>query len=271
MSKGKVLGSNPRQYFLGVTGSKPQYCNFFLKNSYPLSSGECLGLLGRNGAGKTSTFKMLTGEEQISAGEAWLKGISIKRNLMKTYTHFGYCPQFDALPDYLTGDEWLEIISLIRGIPRNQMKEQYGSLARELRFEKHMGKRISAMSGGNKRKLSTAVALIGNPMVIYMDEPTTGMDPSAKRNVWKVITSYRNQGNSLVLTSHSMEECERLCTRLIILLDGRMEAIATSYRLKQKYSKTGHLIIQLMRQRPLENLAELKEILQSKLMDLKMK
>lgn len=216
---------------------------------------------------------MLTGEEQITDGEAWLKGISIRNNLLRTYTHFGYCPQFDALPEDLTGVEWLELVSLIRGIPPQLMRDHYESLASELSFDKHMHKRISAMSGGNKRKLSTAVALLGDPQVIYLDEPTTGMDPSAKRNVWNVVTRYRNKGNSLVLTSHSMEECERLCTRLIIMLAGKMEAIATSYRLKQKYSKTGHLIVQLkrQRQRPHDNLGELKEILQSKLMDLKLK
>lgn len=218
---------------------------------------------------------MLTGEEEITAGDAWIKGISIRGDLLKTYTHFGYCPQFDALLGELTGAEWLELIGLIRGIPKNELKDLSESLALELGFEKHMKKRVSRMSGGNKRKLSTAVALIGNPMVIYMDEPTTGMDPSAKRNVWGVVSNRRGQGQSIVLTSHSMEECEALCTRLIILVDGAMEAVATIYRLKQKYTKTGHLVVQLKRNRRSsvtvqENLTELKQILQAKLMDGKM-
>lgn len=213
---------------------------------------------------------MLTGEEEITAGNAFLKGISIKDDLLRTYTHFGYCPQFDALLGELTGSEWLEIVALIRGVPTAQVGQVSLCLAHELGFEKHLVKRVSAMSGGNKRKLSTAVALIGDPKVIYADEPSTGMDPSAKRCVWNVVTSRRSRGDSVVLTSHSMEECEALCTRVIILLEGRMEAMATIYRLKQKFSKMGHLVIQLRRNRATgQNLTELKEVLQSKLRDLK--
>lgn len=236
-------------------------------------SGECLGLLGKNGAGKTTTFKMLTGEEQITDGEAWLKGFSIRSDLMKTYKHFGYCPQTDAVLDSLTGVELMKIICMIRGVSAGDINAVSMALALELGFEKHMKKKVSAMSGGNKRKLNTALALIGEPEVIYMDEPTTGMDPSAKRRVWNVVKSRRQNGDSLVLTSHSMEECEALCTRLIILMSGKMEAIASSYRLKQKYSKTGHLVIQLERKQKgaqqqgnvESNLTELKEVLRSKL------
>lgn len=247
-------------------------------HSHLFLSGECLGLLGKNGAGKTSTFKMLTGEEDISAGDAWLKGISVRTNLLKTYTHFGYCPQFDAVLEELTGREWLEIVALVRGVPSDQVRALSDSLALELGFEKHVHKTASRMSGGNKRKLSTAVALIGDPMVIYMDEPTTGMDPSAKRRVWNVVTDRRYQGQSIVLTSHSMEECEALCTRVMILLDGGMQAVATIYRLKQKYSKTGHLVVQLSRRssssgggRVQENVGALKQVLESKLMDMTLK
>lgn len=230
-----------------------------------------MGLLGRNGAGKTTTFKMLTGEEAISDGDAWIEGISIRSHLLDAYTHFGYCPQFDAVLEELTGSEWLGIMAQIRGVPRENVAVLSQQLAYELGFEKHVAKRTSAMSGGNKRKLSMAVSLIGNPHVVYLDEPTTGMDPSAKRNVWAVVTQRRTQGASLVLTSHSMEECEALCTRLIILDKGRMEAMASSYRLKQKYSKTGSLVVQLKRQADEETVKRLKEELQSNLMDLKLK
>lgn len=169
-----------------------------------MSSGECLGLLGKNGAGKTTTFKMLTSEEEISEGDAWIKSVSVRSKPLQTYKHFGYCPQFEAMMEDLTGKQWMEIVALIRGVPGNQIGDLCKSMAHELGFEKHLRKKVSAMSGGNKRKVSTALALIASPSVVFMDEPTTGMDPGSKRCVWNVVTKYRNEGHSIVLTSHSM-------------------------------------------------------------------
>lgn len=118
---------------------------------------ECFGLLGVNGAGKTSMFKMLTGDETITSGEAWVEGISIKSDMNKVHQRIGYCPQFDALFDDLTGRETLKIFALLRGIPSDEIDEVSTRLAIDLAFTKHLDKRISAYSGGNKRKLSTAL------------------------------------------------------------------------------------------------------------------
>jgi ABC-type glutathione transport system ATPase component len=119
--------------------------------------GECFGLLGVNGAGKTSTFKMLTGDETISSGEAWVEGLSVKTDMNKVHQRIGYCPQFDALLDDLTGRETLRIFALLRGIPRQDINKISMQLADDLNFTKHLDKRIKAYSGGNKRKLSTAL------------------------------------------------------------------------------------------------------------------
>jgi ATP-binding cassette subfamily A (ABC1) protein 3 len=132
-------------------------------------------MLGVNGAGKTSTFKMLTGDETISSGEAWVDGISIKTNMNQVHQRIGYCPQFDALIEDLTGRETLKIFALLRGVPRSKIQEISEQLAEDLNFTKHLDKLTKAYSGGNKRKLSTALALIGDPSVIYLDEPTSGM------------------------------------------------------------------------------------------------
>lgn len=121
------------------------------------SRGECFGLLGVNGAGKTSTFKMLTGDENISSGEAWVDGISVKTDMNKVHKRIGYCPQFDALLDDLTGRETLRIFALLRGVPSLDIKKISEQLAEEFNFTKHLDKRIKAYSGGNKRKLSTAL------------------------------------------------------------------------------------------------------------------
>jgi ATP-binding cassette, subfamily A (ABC1), member 3 len=135
---------------------------------------ECFGLLGTNGAGKTSTFKMLTGDLRISSGEAWVQGISIKTNMKEVHKHIGYCPQFEALIDELTGRETLRFFALSRGIPKTKLQIVIKKLASAFNFTKHLDKKVKAYSGGNKRKLSVSVALLGNPAIIYLDEPTTG-------------------------------------------------------------------------------------------------
>jgi ABC-type Na+ transport system ATPase subunit NatA len=145
------------------------------QDEFDFNRSECFGMLGVNGAGKTSTFKMLTGDEPISSGEAWVDGISIKTDMNQVHQRIGYCPQFDALFDDLTGRETLTIFALLRGVPRNEIARVSLQLADELNFTKHLDKRTKAYSGGNKRKLSTALALIGDPSVIYLDEPTSGM------------------------------------------------------------------------------------------------
>lgn len=109
------------------------------------------------GAGKTSTFKMLTGDETISSGDAWVYGLSVKTSMNKVHRNIGYCPQFDALIDDLTGRETLKIFALLRGIPENAISRVSLELAEELNFTKHLDKQIKAYSGGNKRKLSTAL------------------------------------------------------------------------------------------------------------------
>lgn len=153
---------------------------------------------------------MLTGEEYISSGEAFLHGLNLKSDIQRVYKLIGYCPQFDALFDNLTAREILEIFALIRGVPRNEVMSYAVRAATDLDLIEHVDKKVSQLSGGNKRKLSTAIALVGNSRVIFLDEPTTGMDPATKRNLWNIIIKLRDQGKSIVLTSHSMEECEAL-------------------------------------------------------------
>lgn len=198
---------------------------------------ECFGLLGVNGAGKTTTFKMLTGDENITTGNVYVQGLSMKNDLNEIYKRIGYCPQFDALLDGLTGRQMLRIFSLLRGIPSSQIKHISEDLANLFGFAKHLDKETRHYSGGNKRKLSAAIALMGSPPVAYMDEPTTGMDPAARRSLWNIVCRVRDFGKSIVLTSHSMEECEALCTRLAIMVNGELKCIGSTQHLKNKYSK----------------------------------
>ncbi|GAB0200787.1 phospholipid-transporting ATPase ABCA7 [Grus japonensis] len=197
--------------------------------------GECFGLLGVNGAGKTSTFKMLTGDTEVTLGEAWLKGHSVLTDLQSVHQHMGYCPQFDAITDLLTGREHLEFYSRLRGIPEEEAPRvaQWGIA--KLGLGLHADQPAGKYSGGNKRKLSTAIALLGSPPVIFLDEPTTGMDPRARRFLWDCILSVIREGRSVVLTSHSMEECEALCTRMAIMVNGRFRCLGSVQHLKNRF------------------------------------
>lgn len=208
-----------------------------------LFSAECFGLLGINGAGKTSTFKMLTGDLTITSGEAWVRGISLRTQINKVQSKIGYCPQFEALIDEMTCRQTLRMFCRLRGVPTHRIEELTQALAIELNFVRHLDKQVRQCSGGNKRKLSTAVALIGNPVVVYLDEPTTGMDPGAKRHLWNMVNRIRSGGTTVVLTSHSMDECEALCTRLAIMVNGQFKCLGSVQHLKNKFSKGLTLVI----------------------------
>lgn len=190
---------------------------------------------------------MMTGDEMITFGDAWVKGHHLKEDINHVYSQIGYCPQFNAMLEDMTGRETMTIFCLLRGIPRNRIPNFIFRLARELNFIQHLDKRIHQYSGGNKRKLSTALALIGNPSVIFLDEPTAGMDPGAKRNLWDVVSRVRDTGKTVILTSHSMEECEALCTRITIMVNGEFKCLGSLQYLKNKFSKGFVLTVQVMR------------------------
>uniref|UniRef100_A0A8P4KGU3 ABC transporter domain-containing protein n=1 Tax=Dicentrarchus labrax TaxID=13489 RepID=A0A8P4KGU3_DICLA len=204
--------------------------------------GECFGLLGVNGAGKTTTFKMLTGDTLVTSGEAFLAGKSILREIDQVHQNMGYCPQFDSINELLTGREHLELYAVLRGVPEKQVCDVAEWGIRKLGLVKYADKAAGSYSGGNMRKLSTAMALIGAPPVVFLDEPTTGMDPKARRALWNCIHSVIKEGRSVVLTSHSMEECEALCTRMAIMVNGRFRCLGSVQHLKNRFGD-GYTII----------------------------
>uniref|UniRef100_A0A7N8XZJ3 P-type phospholipid transporter n=1 Tax=Mastacembelus armatus TaxID=205130 RepID=A0A7N8XZJ3_9TELE len=206
--------------------------------------GECFGLLGVNGAGKTTTFKMLTGDTVVTSGEAFLAGKSILREIDEVHQNMGYCPQFDAINELLTGREHLELYAILRGVPEKEVCDVAEWGIRKLGLVKYADKAAGSYSGGNMRKLSTAMALIGAPPVVFLDEPTTGMDPKARRALWNCIHSVIKEGRRRhrVLTSHSMEECENLCTRMAIMVNGRFRCLGSVQHLKNRFGD-GYTII----------------------------
>uniref|UniRef100_A0A8C6NK84 ATP binding cassette subfamily A member 3 n=1 Tax=Nothobranchius furzeri TaxID=105023 RepID=A0A8C6NK84_NOTFU len=204
--------------------------------SLAVRKGECFGLLGFNGAGKTTTFKMLTGDESVTSGDAFIDGYSILRDIKKVRNQrIGYCPQFDAVLDHMTGRETLSMYARLRGIPEKYVSGCVENVLRSLLLEPHADKVVRSYSGGNKRKLSAGMALIGGPPVIFLDEPSTGMDPVARRLLWDAVTRTRESGKAIIITSHSMEECEALCTRLAVMVNGQFKCLGSPQHLKSKF------------------------------------
>lgn len=211
--------------------------NFLAVNKLCLKvpRGECFGLLGINGAGKTSTFKMLTGDEMITGGNVFIRGIDVARHLAQTRKHVGYCPQFDALIDQMTVKENLELHARLRGIPQKKIEKLIIDLTNKLTLFNYINEMAGKLSGGNKRKLGVAIALVGDPLLVFLDEPSAGMDPVARRELWNSVSAVRDSGSTIILTSHSMEECEALCTRLAIMVNGRFKCLGSPQHLKSKF------------------------------------
>lgn len=178
---------------------------------------------------------MITGDETIDSGSIIIDSIDLSVNMRRAQKQMGYCPQFDALIDLLTGEETLYMFARLHGVQEAVIPRIVTALIELMNLKKHAKKPVYAYSGGNKRKLSAAVSLIGDPAIVLLDEPTTGMDPKARRHFWNAIAQFRDHGKPIILTSHSMEECEALCTRLAIMVNGKFKCIGSIQHLKSKF------------------------------------
>ena len=205
--------------------------------SFCLEKGECFGLLGLNGAGKTTTFKCITQELYQNNGEIIFDGVNLKNNFKFIINKFGYCPQYDAIFEYLTVYENLEFYSKLKGVKEECMESLITALIKEMRLEEFTNKISGRLSGGNKRKLSVAIAMLCNPPVILLDEPSTGMDPEARRFMWSVIHKMSKKGkqSSVIMTTHSMDEAETLCKRMAIMVNGEFVCLGKANEIKDKY------------------------------------
>ncbi|XP_064800500.1 uncharacterized protein abca12 isoform X2 [Oncorhynchus masou masou] len=207
--------------------------------SVGIPAGECFGLLGVNGAGKTTTFKMLTGDISPTEGTAQIKDWDGRMvdiiDCRNEGINIGYCPQVDALDDLLTGEEHMYFYARIRGISKSEIDRVVNYLLKKLELGYHRHTISDSYSCGTRRKLSTALALIGHPNILLLDEPTSGMDPRSKRHLWKIISEEVKGKCAVVLTSHSMEECEALCTRLAIMVKGQFRCLGSLQHIKNRF------------------------------------
>lgn len=195
---------------------------------------------------------MLTGDETISNGSGSIQGYSLRNQISKIYEKIGYCPQYDAVLPELSGRETLKIICLLRGVPRKEINDVIETFSNELDFTRYLNISVDEFSGGNRRKLSTTISLIGNISLVLLDECSSGIDPKATRQLWNIIKKTRNAGKAVIITSHSMQECENLCTKLAIMVDGEFRCIGSIQHLKNKFSK-GFVLKIMMSRRDDEN------------------
>eukprot|EP01083_Nonionella_stella_P069834 186422_1 len=204
---------------------------------FGVPQGQCFGFLGVNGAGKTTTLSMVTGSVDPSSGTAYIGGYSCLRD-SRARLLAGLCPQEAPLLEKLSAREHITLFGMIKGIPSNQLESIVDELICSLNLGPHADKPVRSLSGGNKRKCCAAIALIGSPRVVLLDEPSTGMDPAARRSLWNFISDSMSSC-AVILTTHSMEECEALCERIAIMVKGELSCIGTAQHLKNKFAK-GH-------------------------------
>lgn len=233
--------------------------------TFGIDVGTCFGLLGINGAGKTTTFSMLTGEVLPTKGQLVVDGHDVVQEPEKIKRLVGYCPQFDALWDKLTAREHLQLYGAVKGVRNDKMKQEVDSILSRMGLNEFADKLAGGFSGGNKRKLSVGCALIGNPRIVFLDEPSTGMDPVARRQMWGIIAQVTTRDKSCctILTTHSMEECEALCTRICIMVAGRLKCIGSGQHLKARFAKS--FTMQITLELPTE---EEKQKLQQRIFEL---
>ncbi|GAW22798.1 hypothetical protein ANO14919_123410 [Xylariales sp. No.14919] len=222
--------------------------------SLGLQKGEILALLGPNGAGKTTTINMIRGDLSPSSGKIYLQDVDVHKNTRLAQTNLGVCPQFDAL-DLLTVREHLSFYSRAKGI--RDVKAEVAYVMSKVGITAHADKLAANLSGGNKRKLSLGIALVGNPPVLLLDEPSSAMDAASKRVLWKTLEAVA-PGRSVIITTHSMEEADALATRAAILAK-RLLAIGTTEALRKTHSNEYHVHL-ILKSAPLSTPEEMQEI-----------
>ena len=205
------------------------------KIDFKLESGEIVGLIGPSGSGKSTLIKTMLGMEKADEGEALIFDYQMpKREIL---SNIGYMAQSDALYEMLTGYENIEFFGKMKGVPSDELKKEIEYIAEIVDLTGNLKKLVSNYSGGMKRRLSLAIALIGNPELLILDEPTVGIDPSLRRKIWKELFKQRDNGVGILVTTHVMDEAE-LTDKLGLLLQGNIIDFDTPKKLKEKNNVT---------------------------------
>jgi ABC-2 type transport system ATP-binding protein len=200
-----------------------------------IQKGELFGLLGPNGAGKTTTINMLCGLVKPTGGIVEIAGYSVQKETEKVKDLIGVCPQDTAVYPFLTGRENIELFGTLHSMPRGQLNKKVDELLEKMSLTQDAKKRVGKYSGGMKRRVNLIMAVVHNPEIAFLDEPTVAMDPQSRHAVWEFIKELKQQGKTIILTTHYMEEAEELCDRIGIIDHGKIIALDTPKELMKKY------------------------------------
>ena len=218
-----------------ITGLEKRYKNLtaVAELSLKIRQGELFALLGVNGAGKTTTIKMLSCLTKPTRGDAFVGGYSITKQPEQVKKLIGVSPQQTAVAPNLTVRENLALMGGIHGLSKGETKERIEALTRQFDLTEVLPRKAGKLSGGWQRRVSIAMALISRPQILFLDEPTLGLDVLARRELWDAIGALKGEV-TVILTTHYMEEAEALSDRIGIMKNGRLLAVGTAEELKQK-------------------------------------
>ncbi len=224
------------QALLKVKDLKKSYGNHVAVKgiSFEVNKGEVFGILGPNGAGKTTTLEMIEGMRPIDSGEVTLDNINVAKKPYEVKEIIGVQLQSSSFFPYLNLRELLVLFSNLYA-----QSAQPDVLLKEVNLEEKAKEQVKNLSGGQKQRFSIATALVNEPVAIFLDEPTTGLDPQARRNLWDLVQQIQKKGTTVILTTHYMEEAQVLCDRVAIMDDGDIIALDTPTRLIEALLKRG--------------------------------
>ena len=200
-----------------------------------IQKGELFGFLGPNGAGKTTTISILCGLLAPSAGTAQINGYDIRKDLSKVKAQIGVCPQEAAVYKFLTGKENIELFGNLHGMDKQVLKDRTADILEQANFSEAAKRKAKGYSGGMMRQLNLLMALISDPEIIFLDEPTVGMDARARRKTWEYIAALKEQNKTIILTTHYIEEAQALSDRVGIIDYGELIALGTPEELMQEH------------------------------------
>ncbi|MGI8469789.1 MAG: ABC transporter ATP-binding protein [Pyrinomonadaceae bacterium] len=203
--------------------------------NFTVKSGECAAILGPNGAGKTTFLRQLTTELKPTSGAIEVFGIDAIREANKAKILMGITPQEAGVFETLTVREHLELFGKIKGLNKSAARIQTNEIIENLELENEIKKRVSELSGGQRRRILIGLALLGNPPLLILDEPTTGLDPQSRRAVWQLLKKAINDGTTVIFSTHYLEEAEQLSHRIAFINAGKIVADGTLQELRSKF------------------------------------
>jgi lipooligosaccharide transport system ATP-binding protein len=228
----------PRSSALTITDATKRFGDFTAVDSLSLdvAAGTCLGLLGPNGAGKTTLMRMITGQTKLTAGSIEVLGLDVARESRAARSELGVCPQQDNMDEQQTVRENLSLWAALCRVPRARRKDSVARALSTAQLAERADERVANLSGGMRRRLLLGRAFINSPRLVLLDEPTVGLDPQVRSDLWLMIDSMRRSGVTVVMSTHYIEEAERLADDIAIVNHGRIIARGTPKQLRELHA-----------------------------------